>query len=284
MNDYQNIFRRIEKKYILTQEQYLSFRKVLSDFTIEDDYGNTPILNIYYDRPDFYLIHKSMEKPMYKEKLRLRCYGIPGKNSSSFVEIKKKCENIVYKRRVCMPYEAALTYLNNPGYPQKRLPHSHNTNEQILREIDFMKLRYTPLLPKMTICYDRIALMGIDDPNLRITFDKNIRWRSDHLDLRNGNSGTYILPPDYYLMEIKIVNSIPLTLSRILSRYSIFSTSFSKYGYGYLAYETEKSSNSPARQRADNFLKEKSHSISKTFTIPLPQKQYKLSLNSMSAH
>ena len=230
MGEYQDNFKRYEVKYLLSREQYEKLLVRLSRIAAIDAYGETKILNIYYDTPNFSLIRTSLEKPVYKEKLRLRSYGTASDTSNSFVEIKKKYDGIVYKRRINLPYKKAEAYLNN-GI---RVDGSDTNSEQIVGEIDAFKDFYPGLAPKMMISYDRIAMAGIQDPQLRITFDRNICWRTNDLDLRHGGYGRTLLEEGQVLMEVKILGAMSMGLSRIFSELSIFPASFSKYGRGYV--------------------------------------------------
>ena len=228
MAGFKDTFERIETKFLLEDFQYRALRERLEGMAQVDQYGKTSILNIYYDTPDFKLIRASLEKPVYKEKLRLRTYGIPEDDTRAFIEIKKKYKGIVYKRRIGMDYSDALDYLNNGAACKKQ--------SQISREIDYFKQFYKGLKPAMAISYDRIAMAGIQDPELRITFDKNIRWRVDNLDLKYGNTGQDILKPGQRLMELKIAGAMTLEMAHILDELGIRKTSFSKYGKGYVDY------------------------------------------------
>ena len=247
------VFKRVETKYLMNKFQYLALRSELEGIACVDQYGETPILNIYYDTPDFRLIRTSLDKPLYKEKLRLRSYGTPTDESTSFVEIKKKFQGVVYKRRVPMHYEDAVRYLDS-DVPDRNAPETERAGnhlcaeqtgkqqnwgpveQQISGEIDYFRQRYQNLKPQMVVSYDRIAMYGVDDPELRITFDRNIRWRTSDLDLRHGGYGHALLQPNQYLMEIKIMGAMPQKLANILSRLKIFSVSYSKYGSGYRRY------------------------------------------------
>ncbi len=228
MAGFKNVFQRIELKYLLDDTQYTELRKRLEPMAAVDSYGQTSILNIYFDTPDYRLIERSLEKPVYKEKLRLRTYGTATDDTNAFVEIKKKYKGVVYKRRISMPYSRAIDYLVNGKGPEKR--------SQISDEIDYLLKYYKGIRPAMAISYDRIAMAGIKDPELRITFDTNIRWRTDKLSLKEGNKGKDILLPGQHLMELKIAGAMPLDLARILDELNIRKTSFSKYGEGYLEY------------------------------------------------
>lgn len=228
MGEFKDIFQRYETKYLLEDFQYLAIREKLENMAEVDEYGKTSILNIYYDTPNYRLIRNSLDKPVYKEKLRLRSYGVPNDDTRAFIEIKKKYEGIVYKRRIGMDYRKALLYLNEKKPIDKE--------SQISHEIDYFKSFYKGLRPSMAISYDRIAMAGIDDPELRITFDENIRWRVDHLDLKYGNKGQSILKKGQHLMELKIAGAMPVEMAKILDELSIRQVSFSKYGRGYLDY------------------------------------------------
>lgn len=190
----------------------------------EDEYGLHTICNIYYDTPDFDLIRRSIEQPVYKEKLRLRSYGIPTADSKVFLEIKKKYKKIVNKRRIQLTLQEAYDYIERGIRPEKE--------SQILREIDFFLNRY-PLKRGLYLAYDRIALFDRQDPDFRVTFDQNIRSRSSRMGLENGDRGQLLLPDGYYLMESKVLGATPLWFTEILSDLSIYPVSFSKYGNIY---------------------------------------------------
>jgi hypothetical protein len=223
-NTIQCCFKRYEKKYMLTPAQQATILDAIRTRMKPDEHASYTICNIYYDTEDFALIRESLAKPVYKEKLRVRSYGTARDDSKVFVEIKKKYDGVVYKRRVTT--EAA----NVPGWlgGEKRL----SPGGQISREIDwFQQVHRTR--PRVFIAYDRVAFAGIDQPDLRITFDTNIRWRETDLDLRYGDCGTPLLAKDQVLMEIKIPGTAPLWLAELLSEAGAFQTSFSKYGTYY---------------------------------------------------
>ena len=239
MSEYIEVFKRTEIKYLLSEEQYRELFSFLETMAEVDQYGETTINNIYFDTPDFRLVRTSLEKPIYKEKLRLRTYGSTDDDTNSFIEIKKKFDGIVYKRRVSGRYEDAYKYLVQGGKPLD--------DSQISREIEGFRMIYENLLPAMTIRYDRIAMAGKDDPEFRVTFDRNIRWNNRFLDLRynigsngyhlksdnKGKSGIPIIKEGQRMMEIKVANAMPLELAKKLSELEIYPVSFSKYGRGY---------------------------------------------------
>ncbi len=220
----QKVFNRYEKKYLLTQQQYEAIRKRLEIYMEEDQYGLHIIRNIYYDTEDDELIRTSLEKPKYKEKFRVRCYGEPNAESDYFLEIKKKYKGIVNKRRVVMKPQEAKAYLENGEKPKEQ--------SQIFREVDYVWNHYQ-LIPKVYLAYDRIALFGKEDSEFRVTFDQNIRSRDFALTLEKDTETTQLLKDGYYIMEVKISNAMPLWFVKILTELEIRSTSFSKYGNVY---------------------------------------------------
>lgn len=220
----QQVFERVEKKYLLTKEQLNLLLKKIKDKIIKAEYTNYTICNIYFDTDNYDLIRNSLDKPLYKEKVRLRSYGIPTEKSKVFLEIKKKYKKVVNKRRVTLPLSEMKKYLEDRDNFQKK--------SQVLKEIDYL-FDYYKLQPKLYLAYDRIAYIGKEDNQLRITFDYNIRSRRDKLCLEAGDMGEYLLEDQYYLMEIKGLGSFPLWLTQTLSNLEIFPVSFSKYGRVY---------------------------------------------------
>lgn len=225
------VFNRYEKKFLVKDEQYKKIITRLEEYMIPDSFskdgGFYSISNIYYDTLDDELIRKSIEKPIYKEKLRLRSYGKPGLHDEAFIEIKKKYKGSVNKRRIRLPLGEAVDYLDRDIQPP-----SIDANSQIFREIQFMRQRYE-LVPKVYLSYDRRAYFGKEDSEFRITFDTNIQTRRTELDLTAGPYGESILPDGYWIMEIKVLQGMPMWLTELLSELKIYKTSFSKYGTEY---------------------------------------------------
>jgi hypothetical protein len=218
------VFKRVEKKFLVTENTLSSFLADISSYIKQDDFGKYTIFNIYYDTVDDRLIRTSIESPAYKEKLRLRSYGIPNGNNKVFLEIKKKYDGTVYKRRISLPLNEAIGYLNGESRPKK--------DSQILHEIDYFMKIYNPV-PKLFIAYDRLAFSALDDENLRITVDSGIRSRDYDLSLCAEDYGEYLLSEDEHLIEIKTGSSLPLWLTSTLTKYEIYPVSFSKYGNIY---------------------------------------------------
>ena len=223
---YQDTFKRYEIKYLLSAKQKRELMKTIEKNMILDQYGRTTIQNIYYDTPDWRLIRTSLEKPVYKEKLRLRSYGTANPEKTVFIEIKKKYDGVVYKRRTSAAEKEATAYLN---HGIKIAGHE----DQISREIDYFKNFYEGLKPAMFISYEREAFYGKADPEFRLTMDENILWRDEQLTLRQDAYGTAVLSHGQCLMEVKVAAAMPLWLTFELNRLGIYQESFSKYGRAY---------------------------------------------------
>ncbi len=226
------VFNRYESKYLIDHEAFMSLQDRLAEYMEPDEYNKKhdfyTISNIYYDTKDNNLIRTSISKPEYKEKLRLRAYGVPDENGKAYMEIKKKCCGLVNKRRTTLRLNEAYEFVRTGTQPELR----NYMNKQVLKEIEYIIKLYEPE-PKLYLAYDRKAYFGTDDHDLRITFDTNIRTRRYDLRLENGDYGESLLQNGQTLMEIKAGKSLPMWLCRLLSENRIFKTSFSKYGKEY---------------------------------------------------
>ena len=220
-------FKRREIKYLLEEEKYKKIMAMLKTRLVEDEHGKSTICNVYYDTPDYRIIRKSLEKPVYKEKLRLRSYGVVPRDGKVFVELKKKYKGIVYKRREVMTLEQSEEYLNDGKCPKEQT--------QIIREIDWFMHYYENLAPAMYISYEREAYYSVEYPDLRITFDENIMYRPYDMELSVNTGGMPILRAGQHLMEVKAGGAIPVWLTEMFDELEIFPTSFSKYGRAYMA-------------------------------------------------
>lgn len=229
----QMVFKRYEMKYLLSKRQKEKVLAAMEPYMELDAYGRTTIRNIYYDTDSYRLVRKSLEKPVYKEKLRVRSYEAAGPEDEVFVELKKKYDGIVYKRRIHIPQGAAMDYLAG----RKPAP----MKSQITEEIDYFIQFYDTLAPKVFLSYEREAYYTREPSEFRVTFDENILWRETDLSLGKGIYGASILQPGQSLMEIKTPGNIPLWMVRVLSEEQIRKTSFSKYGNAYIEiYNREK--------------------------------------------
>ncbi|MDR0272675.1 MAG: polyphosphate polymerase domain-containing protein [Clostridiales bacterium] len=208
----QSVFCRYEKKYLLTSEQLCGINAALSRYMTPDNYAKYLVQNIYFDTENWDVVRASIENPVYKEKMRLRCYS----DSEIFLELKKKYNGLVCKRRI----------------PVSKAKSVHNIvmedSSQIGREFEFY-LRSNPVFERIYISYNRTAFSGDDE--LRITFDENLKFRSSKLNFSHPNDGQPIT--NDIIMEIKTPAAIPMWLAKVLSENKIFPISFSKYGTCY---------------------------------------------------
>lgn len=216
------LFERKEMKYSLTKAQAESFQEILSAWLVPDQYPEYDIASLYFDNDNFDLMRKSLDKPHYKEKLRMRSYGTPrDEKAPVFLEIKKKFEGIVYKRRIDLPLDEARDFIDHP------------TGDSVSeKEIGWL-LKKDQLEPRIYISYHRKAWTWIDDPDLRITIDSHVQWRVDDLDLKDGMKGEELFDDDFRILEIKSTTNFPILLVRTLKALNIEPCSVSKAGRAY---------------------------------------------------
>lgn len=219
------IFKRVEKKYHIDTAKKDMLLSLIREYLVTDSHGKSTVCSMYLDTPDRQLIRASIDARTYKEKLRIRSYGVPQKDTKVFFEIKKKYKGVVYKRRVKMTLADAEEYLATGKSP---------IQSQIMSEIDYAMRFYRYPKPSMLIAYEREAYFSKGDDGLRITFDKNIRFRENDPDMTAGAHGTKIIDDDKYILEIKTNGGMPLWLSEALDKCKIYPSSFSKYGTAHL--------------------------------------------------
>lgn len=219
----ETVFQRYEFKYLLTRDQQARLLAAAGEDLRPDVYSHSSIRNLYLDTPDFRLIRRSLEKPVYKEKLRLRSYGRTDRDSPVFMELKKKYRSIVYKRRLTLPYDRALDCLTGAcPWPETQI------GGEIRYTVDF----YPDLESRVFLAYERDSWLA-PESGLRIIFDDAIRFRTEELTLDSDPWGTALLGPDQVLMELKAPGAIPLWMVRLLTEMRLYKTSFSKYGTAY---------------------------------------------------
>ena len=222
---YRAVFERYELKYLITLEQKARILSAMEPYMALDQYGRTTIRNIYFDTDNYRLIRHSIEKPAYKEKLRIRSYKKAKPSSTVFVELKKKYDSVVYKRRMSLSEEEALNWVTGKMHCKEET--------QISDEIDYFLHYYETLHPVVFLSYEREAYFCKDGDDFRVTFDDNILCRQEDLSLESDVWGTPILEEGKVLMEIKCSGGIPLWMAHVLSQEHIYKTSFSKYGTAY---------------------------------------------------
>ena len=218
------VMKRFELKYIVSPEQEEFLKRGLEGRMEPDEYGRTSIASLYYDTPEYRLINASIEKPFFKEKMRLRSYGLATDESPVFLELKRKAYGIVYKRRVQSTIPLVRKFFAGEG--------EICAGGQINREITYFRDLYGDLAPACLIIYDRTAYFE-PDGDLRLTIDNSPRYRTEGLDLTTSMDGTLLLPEGYSILEIKVQEAVPLWLSHLLDSGKIYKNSFSKYGEAY---------------------------------------------------
>ena len=218
------VMKRYEMKYLITPEQTDFLKKRLEGHMEADRYGLTSIASLYYDTPDFRLIRTSIEKPEFKEKIRLRSYGLATDSSPVFLELKRKAYGIVYKRRVQSTIPLVKKFFDGEG--------DICAGGQINREITTFRNYYQTLVPACLIIYDRTAYFK-PEGSLRLTIDGAPRYRLDRLDLKTSMEGELLLPEGWSILEVKVQDAVPIWLAETLSEGKIYKGSFSKYGEAY---------------------------------------------------
>lgn len=222
---YQMTFQRYELKYLLTGQEKEAILCAMQPFMKLDGYGRTTIRNLYLDTDNFRLIRRSLEKPVYKEKLRIRTYRRIKPSDMAYVELKKKYKSVVYKRRMALPeYQVMKSFREGSALP---------VHSQIEEEIEYFRDYYGILRPTVFLSYEREAYYALDGSDFRVTLDENILYREDNLSLTEEAYGSPLLGEGQTLMEIKTSGGIPLWMSHVLTSRQIYKTSFSKYGAAY---------------------------------------------------
>ena len=218
------VMKRYELKYLLDGAQTDFLVKSLEGHMKLDQYGRTSIASLYYDTPNYQLIRASVEKPPFKEKIRLRSYGLATRESPVYLELKRKAYGIVYKRRVQSTIPLVDKFFAGSG--------DICAPGQINREITYFRDYYKTLVPACLIIYDREAFFE-PGGDLRLTIDHCPRYRTDHLDLTSSMDGLPLRPPGHTILEIKVQEAMPLWLTHILDEGQIYKNSFSKYGEAF---------------------------------------------------
>lgn len=229
----QEVFKRYELKYLLTKAEYKALRKAILPYMAYDTYGNPEgkynIVTLYYESDDKDIYYETMNKLRFRQKLRLRVYDTVNLESNAFIEIKQKFKNVVNKRRTLIPLGEAYHVLSQ-SYNEKLIESLNASNPQILREALHFKDSYK-LKPATVVSYDRQAFSGVaeTEKDLRVTFDYNLMCRSDDLAIENGPEGLHFVDEDVVILEVKVSNSVPYWLSRILSEFNFSKQGFSKF-------------------------------------------------------
>ncbi|PPA70267.1 polyphosphate polymerase domain-containing protein [Jeotgalibacillus proteolyticus] len=227
----QEIFKRYEIKYLIPFKQYLSLREKLLPYMTFDTYGNPEgkynIVSLYYDSDDYSIYYETRNKLRFRQKLRLRIYDQADLNSTAFFEIKQKFKNVVNKRRTSIPLNEAYA-LSDLDYDDIDFAAFNASNPQILKEAMHFKQLYQ-LKPEVVVSYDRQAFSGIYEKDLRVTFDYNLMCRNHDLSIENGPQGLNFVDPGMVVLEVKVSETVPFWLARLLSEFDCSKQSVSKF-------------------------------------------------------
>lgn len=222
------IFKRREQKYLITLRQYNALIEKLSPYMRADRFGENgkyTVTTLYFESRDRKIYYETKNKLTYRQKLRLRVYNEAELNSPAFFEVKQKHKKVVNKRRLMLPLKEAYRYLHSE---EEEVDGFETSNQQVLREIDYFRRLYC-LNPEMIVSYDRHALHHREDADLRMTFDFNLRCRNDDLHLEHGSYGDLFIDKNLAVLEVKVNDSIPLWLTRILQELNCEQRSASKF-------------------------------------------------------
>lgn len=226
---YQAVFERYEIKYMITRQQRKALLEAMLPYMKLDCFGHTTIRNVYFDTDSYRLARHSIEKPVYKEKLRIRSYERANPQDEVFIELKKKFDDVVYKRREELSQKETLEWLAKTSSRKAAFPKA----TQIGAEIDYFFRFYQTLAPRVFLSYEREAFYALDGSGFRVTFDENILARDKELSLSADVWGEKLMDDGIILMEIKTSGGIPLWMAKTLTREKLYKTSFSKYGTTY---------------------------------------------------
>lgn len=223
------IFSRKEQKYLITRRQYEQLIEEIGPRMRSDKNGidgKYSVTSLYFDNAEKGIYFETKNKLKYRQKLRLRVYDDADLNSTAFFEVKQKHKKVVNKRRMLLPLHEAYRYLREDGFAG--LQNYETSNPQVMKEIDYFRKFYR-LEPEMVVSYSRHALHGVTDPELRITFDFDLRCRKDDLRIEDGPHGQHFIDPDLVVLEVKVDHSVPLWLARILQELGCEQRSASKF-------------------------------------------------------
>ena len=237
------IFSRYELKFPMPYEVYMKLKDRLLEHLTADAYGDEEgfysITNVYFDTYDNFFHRQNQNREPFRQKLRLRTYGVDNLDETCFLEIKKKYKGLVNKRRTTLRLRDAYRFLgmdealleecqsNGSGAIDTESP-IIVSNKQIFKEVSFFT-DFFKLTPRMVLSYDRRAFFDAVDDSVRVTFDRNIRYRTTDFRLEHGSYGECFVDSDSVLMEIKVEKSVPMWLVELLNEFGLFRKKFSKY-------------------------------------------------------
>ncbi|MBQ6396095.1 polyphosphate polymerase domain-containing protein [Candidatus Saccharibacteria bacterium] len=235
---------RTEEKYLISKSTKTNLLKLISKHLEKDQSIKEQVLRLYFDTKHSDLALRSMERPEFREKIRVRAYNVPKRSSPVFFEVKSKVDlglkKLGNKRRLVLPLKDFYAFLNK-GENLELLAARASENDpqqlQVARELTYL-FSYYQLEPKVIVSADRTAYTEKNNINFRLTFDERLRFRETDLRLEKGSAGEKFFSgpnksEENIVMEVKTMNSMPLWFVSALSELKIYSVRFSKYGKIY---------------------------------------------------
>lgn len=228
------VFNRIEKKYLITNNDKKELLKSIRKNMKKDNYHKSKVINLYFDTDNYDLIIQSIDQPIFKHKLRARSYG---RYDRVFLEIKTKIRekdmNPGFKRRVMITHSDFDEFIAGKITMEKLAKRSIETNNdiQIAREVDYY-FKHFKLKPKIMVIYNRESYK--DENGLRITFDEDLKYRTEDLSFnKRKRDKIYFKDERCIILEVKAHGVLPLWLVHEFSRLHIYPQQFSKVGKIY---------------------------------------------------
>jgi SPX domain protein involved in polyphosphate accumulation len=217
---------------MLSIQQAQEFRQSLLRYLAPDENGDKGgtygVASLYFDSPDLRCYWEKINGIRFRRKLRIRRYqtGVSlTQDSPVFVEVKQRLNRVTQKRRLCLPFRDALDFCL-----RRHARQCINSENPVEAEILSMCYWYD-LRPASVVMYNRQALVGSDlDIGLRVTFDRDLRYRTHDLDLANQDvAGYFLFPPDRVIMEIKVNERAPYWLTELAAKHNLNLVRVSKY-------------------------------------------------------
>lgn len=242
---------RYELKYVMDWSTYFRMKKDIEVLFKKDPFGDKNgkynVISLYYDTPALKFFQEKIDGEERRVKLRLRTYVHKDridnkrrmKQPDVFIEIKKKINKNVLKKRVYLDEKKAREFIENPSLGKPFMKLVDKKGKETLREVEYLKSIFK-LKPTIVVSYTRQAFVSKDNLNVRVTFDSNIRYRRRDFSLKMKGGDNYLLPPNLLVMEIKYTDYFPLWLVQLIQKYECGIRTFSKYCTGIENYFYER--------------------------------------------
>ena len=219
------LFDRYELKYLVHAKQAAALLDDLEPYVKRDKNagadGYYKITSLYLDSPELAAYWEKLDGEKYRRKVRVRTYGAGA--ADAFIEIKQRLNLGVAKRRTKLPVAAAESTL------RALCTGRHEPGDAVLDEV-YVLAKTERLRPTVIVSYNRAAFFDAWRRDLRITFDRNLKYRVHDLSLQGDPTrGRWFLPPDWYVLEVKFDRILPSWLCTALNRHDLKLERISKY-------------------------------------------------------